>query len=98
MKKLIFTDNNSTVNVEYVTDLLSADQENFTVMQIRGLSDAEQQNPGLQFKQLNYTLTTFKQFAQAHDLKLVLADQNTSTTLVDFSGVYYNEGLGVDNI
>lgn len=102
MKSLVLTDINKTVNVEYVTDLISPTAENFTVMSIKGLTDLDHSKVGLNFQKLAYNLTSFKAFATANYLKLVLVDYQTSTpvTLIDATPLSSGAGfaLGKDLI
>lgn len=55
--------------VLYKTDLITRTQENFTVMEVSGLDDAEKAL-GINFKELAYNLTTFKTFCEEHGLGL----------------------------
>lgn len=100
MKSLIFTDQNNTVNVEFVTDLINANAQNFTVMAIKGLATAWEKT-NFNFKSLPYNLAAFKSFASANDLKLTLVSYQgagSSTVLVNHTGEEENSGLGVDGI
>lgn len=100
MKSLIFTDINSTIKVEFVTDLINANAQNFTVMETKGLTTAWELT-NINFKQLPYTVNAFKEFAEAHDLKLVLIDyqaNDSGTILKAHTGQYYGGGLGIDNV
>jgi len=69
MKTLVFRNTSNTLRVEYKVDLISNDSDNFTVMEVVGLDDAEERF-GLQFSQINNDLTTFKQFAIDNNLIL----------------------------
>lgn len=93
---LIFTDYNSTFKVEFKTDLIGTN-DNFTVMDIIGLDDAEIKL-GMNYRKLPYTVAAFKTFAANNGLKLQKLDANGYTTLQDFTGTYYGNGLGVDNL
>jgi hypothetical protein len=100
MKVLIFTDINNTINVHYKTDLITDTQDNFNILSIEGLSDAEI-TFGLQFKQLAYNLPAFKKFALDHGLKLTAINMNGAhklETIVDYTVYYNNGGLGLDNL
>lgn len=101
MKSLIFVDVNSTISVEYVTDLISPNAENFTVMETKGVDNAWEQS-NLPFQKLPNNLGAFKSFAEEHDLKLTLVDSQKTAddiiTLVNFTGQYYGGGLGIDNL
>lgn len=101
MKILRFVDVNQTIDVSYKTDLISDNQSNFTVLSIDGLSSAEEKF-GFQFKQLPTNVNAFKAFALANDLKLTSLYLSHSTdqpvVLQDFTNIYNNGGLGLDNI
>lgn len=101
MKTFILTDVNETFRVELVTDAVS-NEGNFTVMQVKGL-DAFEKALGADYKQLPYNGGDLQDYAAEHDLKLYSIDNSLPvgqgvTVLVDFSGMYYNGGLGLDNL
>ena len=84
MERLIFTDRDGQVNVQYKVDALSEDFENFTVYQVDGLEDAEIR-AGIQFRQLAYSKTEFIEFATEKNLKLeYLPLKGSAVTLRDF--------------
>lgn len=81
MVTLIFSDGAST-RVEYKTDLVDiAKGNNFTVMEVNGLSDAEIVL-GINFRQLPYGLAEFKQFAEDNALELSAIGNNDTTPTV----------------
>lgn len=97
-KILLFEDQNATIKVAFKVNLINATDDNFTVMQVDGLDDAEV-TLGFSFRQLPYTVATFKAFALAKDLKLSLVSDSGTTVVQDFTNIYYGAlGLGVDNI
>lgn len=105
MKSLIFKDINGTVNVEYVTDLINSSANNFTVMSIKGLTDLDKSQVGLNFSQLPYNIPSFVAFAQTNFLSLDLVDNQKisggSTNLValpNISGGLHGGALGEDGI
>lgn len=105
MKSLIFKDENGTVNVEFKTDLINASANNFTVMEIKGLTSLDQSAVGLNFNRLPYTIQAFVAFAQTNFLSLDLVDQQKvsggSTNLValpNISGGLHGGALGEDGI
>lgn len=102
MKSFIFKDQNGTVNVEIVTDLIHADAQNFTAMEVKGKTTDWETGHMNDFKQLPSNKAAYVLFAQENDLQLDLVDyggSGSSTTLVEFSNAYYGEeGLGVDNL
>jgi len=78
--ELILT-NNADVRVNYVTDLpKGATSGNFTIMEIRGLSDAEKVL-GLDFQQLPSDLGTFTTWAEDNHLDLLRADEDGEVLL-----------------
>lgn len=102
MKSIFLQDINKTINVEYVTDLISPTAENFTVMSIKGLTDLDR-HVGINFKKIAYNLSSIKTFAQQNFLKVILVDYSgvgTSTTLVDYTPQSSGGGfpLGIDNM
>lgn len=99
---LRITDVNESIKVDYIVDLLPNTDGfgNCTIMEIKGLSDAEKEL-GLPFIQDVKHTTELATFAEEHDLKLVYFDsQQTTSPIVirDFTGIYYMDGLGIDNI
>ena len=68
------------IDVEYKTNLLSLTDDNFTVNEVTGLSDAEL-SAGLDFRQLAYTLGAFKTFAASKGLQLSVIDESGITNL-----------------
>lgn len=82
MTILVFTNSNGQLNVQYKVDLINTNSDNLTVMEVVGLSDAEVV-AGINFAQLNYTLTSFKQFATANNLILKKVDQESTSTLIN---------------
>jgi len=85
LKSLIFSDINNTLLVEYKVDLIGSNLGNFTVMQIKGLTDVDHSLLAMNFKQLNYDVPSFITFANNNFLKLTITDQSkgTSSVLVD---------------
>lgn len=75
MKSLIFKNLNNTVNVEFITDLMTEGQNQFSVMSIRGLEDSERAL-GFNFQQLPYDVQAFKAFALQKGLELSVSDSN----------------------
>lgn len=69
MKLLTIYNAEGSVKVEYVTDLITDKQSNFTVMEIRGLDEAEQKL-GISFQKLNYSVEIFKEFCSNNQLGL----------------------------
>ena len=69
MKLLTIYNQDLSVEVLYLTDLITDTQSNFTVMEIRGLDDAEKQL-GIDFKKLSYSVEEFKAFCTQHELGL----------------------------
>ena len=97
---LRFTDYNDTFAVDYKTNLINETDDNFTVIGIVGLDDAEVVL-GMQFKELAYSVGAFKAFAITKGLKLSKINDQTQqiTVIQDFTGgTYYGGGLGIDNI
>lgn len=85
MNTLVFSDFDGSMNVEYITDLLDTqdNESKFTVMDIRGLNDAEVKG-GMSFRQLQYNIPMFKSFARQYDLRLVrIKNDGTQETIVD---------------
>ncbi len=86
MKTYVFRNADNSVYVEYLVDYIG-DAHNFTVMQIRGLDEAEKIY-GFVFRELTNTLSAFKTFAT--DNNLILEDRTndeltgevSATTLV----------------
>jgi len=68
------------IDVEYKTNLLSLTDDNFTVNEVTGLSDAEL-SAGLDFRQLAYTMGVFKTFAASNGLQLSVIDESGITVL-----------------
>ncbi len=98
MTTFVLTDVNKTVNIEFMTDLINGQSNSgFTVMDIRGLSDAEVAL-GVNIDINVYNKKDLKDIATKLDLKLTSHSTSGVETLVDFSGVYYNGGLGIDNL
>jgi len=83
MRTLVLRSANNQINVNYKVDLLSDEQENFTVMDIGGLDDLEI-DFGIQFRELNSDLETFKKFAQDNNLLLdsINTTEGGSTTAI----------------
>jgi len=101
MTTLVFTDINSSINVSFRTNLINSTDDNFTVVGVDGLSDAEV-HFGFNFRQLPTTLAAFKEFARVNFLKLTAyvsgIDAVTSPiVIVDWTS-YYAGSLGSDNI
>jgi len=84
MTTLVLT-NNSSVRVEYITDLLPDNDGMFTVFETKELSDAEK-SQGLDFRQLSYDLASFKAVASTNNLKLLRIDEvNGEVTVADYT-------------
>ena len=60
----IYTTDN-TIDVRYKTDLITQDQENFTVMDTIGLDNHEKEL-GIRFLQIPHTLSEFKNFCSTY--------------------------------
>ncbi len=73
MKTLILRNASNSVRVEYKVDMINANSENFTIMEIVDL-DAAEETLGLDFKQLPSSLQAFKEFATENHLILELID------------------------
>jgi len=69
MRTLVLRTSDNSINVNYKVDLLLDEQENFTVMDITGLEDAEV-IAGIDFRELNFDLESFKKFAEDNNLLL----------------------------
>lgn len=67
-----------SVDVQYKTDLITETQDNFTVMSIEGLDDAEKEL-GIDFKQLPYNINIFKEFAENNGLGLSVQTVGSAT-------------------
>jgi hypothetical protein len=74
MKTLVLKNADETIRVEYKVDIMDG-AENFTVMEIVGMSDAEVAL-GLDFQCLATNLQSFKTFATANNLALEEIDIN----------------------
>jgi len=101
MRSLVFTDQNSTIKVEYVTDIIDPTSQNFTVMEVKG-EDTAWEKKNLPFKKVETNVQSFVKFAKENDLKLTLVDYQKPISdiivLQDFTNQYYNGGLGTDNL
>lgn len=97
MTTLVLQDINKTVFVTYVIDS-SNPRTRFTVMDIRGLNNSEIRL-GLPAKQEKSSLEVFVNFAKSKGLKLIqLPNAGGQVTLADYTNLYYNGGLGIDNL
>lgn len=89
MKDFIFTRNDTDTRVTFRTDCIG-DNQNFTIMEIRGLDPLDLSNSieekalAAAFKQLPTNLATFIEFAEDNGLQLVSNDGDTKTIIVDF--------------
>lgn len=63
MKILRIYNEDLSVDVQYKVDIVVEGQENFTVMEVTGLDDAEREL-GISFRQLPYTLSSFVAFCE----------------------------------
>jgi len=79
MRNLILRNTGNTLRVEYKVDMLTDTQENFTIMETIGLSDAEAIE-GLDFRELTDSLSSFKTFATNNNLILDLIDVSGNAT------------------
>jgi len=96
MLTLVVQDINSTVRVEYIID--GPVKGNFTIMEIRGLSNAEIRL-GLPDKPIQSNYKVFTDLCFANGFKLIqITSAGIATTLVDNTDMYPNGGLGIDNI
>lgn len=85
MRTYVFENQAGTTRVEFVTDA-NRDAGAFTVMQIKGLSDAEERT-GVNFRELNYTVEHFKTFASDNYLRLTSFTPTAATVLVEFDDI-----------
>ena len=87
MKTLVFYNNDldPKVEVEYITDQIHSTSEFFNVLEIRGLEEFEVVM-GFSFQNLNYTLSSFKQFALDNNLNLKIVDDKDSIKLIEIVG------------
>lgn len=85
MRTFVFENQAGTTRVEFVTDAL-ANAGAFTVMQIKGLSEAEERT-GVNFRELNYTVEHFKTFASDNYLRLTVFTPSAATILVEFDDI-----------
>lgn len=69
MKILRIYNDDLGVDVKYKTDLVVDGQNNFTVMEVQGLDDAEK-SLGISFQQLPYSVAAFKAFCEEHGFGL----------------------------
>ncbi len=83
MKTLLFYNGDNSIFVQAKVDIINDDTENFTVMQVEGLTD-EAVALGLDLKQLTSNIKEMKDLATTTNLNLKLVDINTgeSTQLV----------------
>lgn len=97
MTTLVLQDINKTVFANYTIDQ-SNPRTRFTIMDIRGLNDKEIRI-GLPEKREKSSLDVFVNFAKSRGLKLIhLPATGGQVVLADFTNLYYNGGLGFDNI
>lgn len=99
---LRFEDINATFVFEIKTNLINATDDNFTAMEITGVSDSEV-ILGVDFKRLPYTVAAMKTFAYNKGLKLTRINGDGTETILSALNantvVYYGGlGLGIDNI
>lgn len=101
MITLIVTDINQTVNVRYLTDMIVADQQAFTIMDIQGLTDSDRTWGAFRNRDVK-SLVDFQKMAQAAGFKVTATHQengaSTTSVICDFTNLYPNGGLGIDNI
>jgi len=69
MKTLVIRNADNSARVEFKVDLMTASQENFTVMEVSGL-DAFEVKFGITFRELPSTLRAFKDFCTSNNLIL----------------------------
>ncbi len=83
MKTLLFYNGDNSIFVQAKVDIIKDDTENFTVMQVEGLTD-EAVALGLDLKELTSNIKEMKDLATKASLNLKLVDINTgeSTQLV----------------
>jgi len=86
MKTFVFHNTSGTLKVEFVTDLIGSNLGNFTIMQIKGLSDVEK-SLGLDFQQLPSSYKAFKEFAESKNFLLDLYNPQTGVTTAIVSSV-----------
>ena len=79
MISLIFYTDDNTINVEYKIDAISLNQSQVQVLDVVGL-DAAELTLGFRFNLLDYSLGSFKKFAEDNDLQLKAIGQNITTT------------------
>jgi len=99
---LRFEDVNNTINVDIITSITNPDSDLFTIFQIsENILGSKNRLIELGFdilEGLTYSIGEAKTFAYTRDLKLILVMGKEETVLQDFSGIYYNGGLGLDNL
>ena len=94
MKNLILRNTDSTCKVVYKTNLLNDTDENFTVLTVEGLNNVEE-TFGLQFKQLQYNMTSFKAFAADNNLILESQTQDTTATIATATALSITTGTSL---
>lgn len=98
---LRFEDINSTFVFEIKTNLINATDDNFTICEVVGVTDAYK-TLGVDPKQLPSTISAMKTLAYDHGLKLTLYKGDGTSEILSAleanNEIYYGAGLGEDNL
>jgi hypothetical protein len=96
MRILRFSNSDNSLLVEYTVSMYNDTDNNFQVSKVDKLEEIEEKF-GMQFTLIPYTLSAFKQFAEANSLKLTMFNlqTNAETTVVNYTTTvpaFTNEG------